>query len=141
MYNWYLQAITRAKSKKSKHEHVLEPIYVLCSALVKNLYQGKIDAKSVEQILANEKEIGNRKTESASDDDVIYVGSSTDLPNNDATNIQILKELTQYSQHLPPETANAYKAIFARITEIRNADTKGLHHRPVYRVTYPTICL
>lgn len=123
MYHWYLQAIKQAKN--SKFDKVLEPIYIFCSTLVKNLYRGKLDAKSVELLLANEKEIN---TESASEDDIIYMGSSTDIEPN------VAKELSQYSQHLSPDIANAYHAIFQRIMDIRNADTKGWHHRPVYRV-------
>lgn len=116
----------------------LEPIYIFCSFLAKDLYHGRLEPKTVEQLLANEKEISTKKTDATSDDEVIYVGSSMDMMNSYDTqspNNQVLKELNQYTGHLPAETARAYNGIFQRITDIRTADTKGWHHRPVYRVT------
>lgn len=133
-----MQAIRRTKSKNGRHDHVIEPIYIFCSALVKFFYRGKIDAKTVQEYLSKEKSLQQQEV----DPDVVYIGSSNA---DDATTSQeqqqpnsaadkLLSGLNQYTAHLPVDTANAYNAIFNRIAEIRVADSKGWHHRPIYRV-------
>jgi hypothetical protein len=98
---------------------------------VKDLYHGRLDPRSVEGLL---NEISHKKLGTSSDYDVV-ASSSAEAANGESNN-QILKELHQYTQHLPIETANAYNMIFIRITDIKNADAKGWQHRPVYRVSF-----
>ncbi|GAN06215.1 hypothetical protein MAM1_0115c05695 [Mucor ambiguus] len=151
--DWYLQAIRRTKLKNGRHEHVLEPIYNFCSALVKFLHQGKIDATTVleflnkEQLLQQASSLKQQREEK--DSDVVHMGSSVDnmvvvqtqeqqprpAPSSSATD-RVLNELTIFSEHLPNNTANAYNSIFKRLVEIRAADSKGLHHRVIYRMAW-----
>lgn len=147
MLDWYLQAIRRTKPKNGRHEHVLEPIYNFCSALVKFLYQGKMDASTVLVFLNKEKSLqqaSSLKQQEDGDSDVVYMGSSADTmsavpqeqrPAPSSAINRVSNELKMHSAHLPDDTANAYNSIFKRITEIRAADSKGWHHRPVYRVS------
>jgi hypothetical protein len=134
--NWYLQAIRRAKSKNEGHDYVLEPIYIFCSALVKYLYAGKLDAKSVMEFLDKEKDLQKNNVDDNADQEIIYLGNNVDNVNSDQASPSnfLMSELNQQTQHLPMDTANAYNAIFKRITDIRATDIKGWHHRPVYRV-------
>ncbi|KAG1115147.1 hypothetical protein G6F42_014009 [Rhizopus arrhizus] len=146
--DWYLQAIRRTKPKNGRHEHVLEPIYNFCSALVKFLYQGKMDASTVLVFLNKEKSLqqaSSLKQQEDGDSDVVYMGSSADTmsavpqeqrPAPSSAINRVSNELKMHSAHLPDDTANAYNSIFKRITEIRAADSKGWHHRPVYRIAW-----
>ncbi|KAK4510606.1 uncharacterized protein ATC70_005037 [Mucor velutinosus] len=154
--DWYLQAIRRTKLKNGRHEHVLEPIYNFCSALVKFLYQGKIDANTVleflnkEQLLQQASSLKQQQQQGEKDPDVVFMGSSADnmavvppqeqqqqrpAPSTSATD-RVLNELAIFSGYLPVDTANAYNSIFKRLVEIRAADSKGLHHRVIYRMAW-----
>lgn len=132
-----MQAIRRTKFKNGRHNHVLEPIYIFCSALVKYLYAGKLDAKSVTKFLANERDLQNSSTDQDANQEVIYLGSNVDHSSSDqvSPNNLLLTELNQQTAHLPVDTAKAYNAILLRLTDIKTEDVKGWHHRPVYRVS------
>ncbi|KAI8639579.1 hypothetical protein BD408DRAFT_371457 [Parasitella parasitica] len=138
--HWYLQAICRTKPKNGRHDHVLEPIYIFYSALVKFLYQGQIDSKTALDFLFKEKSLQGPEEK---DVEVVHVGNHADGVTAvvqeqrpvSATD-KVLNDLKQHSAHLPVDTANAYNAIFKRITDIRTADSKGWHHRPIYRIAW-----
>ncbi|CEP09034.1 hypothetical protein, partial, partial [Parasitella parasitica] len=137
---WYLQAICRTKPKNGRHDHVLEPVYIFYSALVKFLYRGKIDAKTALDFLFKEKSL-----QEPEEKDPNVVHASNLVEGNIATaqeqrpvsaTDRLLNDLKRHSAYLPVDTANAYNAIFKRITDIRAADSKGWHHRPIYRIAW-----
>ncbi|KAL9554649.1 hypothetical protein MBANPS3_002732 [Mucor bainieri] len=162
--DWYLQAIRRTKLKNGRHEHVLEPIYNFCSALVKFLHQGKMEAAAVLDFLNKEQLVQQASTlkqqqrqQDDKDPDVVYMGSSTDnmaavqdqqqqqqprpaaassSSSSSAVTDRVLNELIQFSAYLHADRANAYNAIFKRLVQVRAADSKGLHHRVIYRMAW-----
>jgi hypothetical protein len=105
---------------------------------VKYLYAGKLDAKSVIEFLDKERELQKKSIDNNTDQEVVYLGSNVvDNSTHDqaaSSSNLLMSELSQKTTHLPTDTANAYNAIFKRITDIKAADNKGWHHRPVYRV-------
>lgn len=125
-----MQAIKRTKFRKSKQDQQFEPIYIFCSYLVKYLHDGKLEAKDVLELLANEKALHKSPlTVQDSDPDIVFVGTGADI-----TNSTISQELLSQSTHLSGETAHAYNAVFERLLEIRGVDSKNWQHRAIYRV-------
>lgn len=89
------------------------------------------------ELLAIEKAVHkNPVTVQDPDQDVIFVGTSTDIANS-AT----LPRLPPQSAHLPLETAHAYNAVFQRLLEIRGVDSKSWQHRAIYRVNWRPLSL
>lgn len=131
----YLQAIRRTNSKQGKHDQDLESIYIFCSYLVKYFYQGKLEAADVQEFLARERALHHVQTkENVAEQEVVYLGSNigTNIAENSSL---LLKELKLQSGHLLEESADAYNAIFLRLSEMRIADNKSWQHRTIYRVS------
>lgn len=124
------------------------------------MYQGKIDANTALEFLNKEQLLQQasslKQQQEDKDSDVVYIGSSTDnmavVPTQEQQQQQqqkqqqrpassisatdrVLNELATFSEYLPLDTAKAYNSIFKRLVEIRAADSKGLHHRVIYRVS------
>jgi hypothetical protein len=139
----YLQAIKRdLHQQQGDHDIDLEPLYTLCTALVKYLYNGKIEAAVVQECLEKEKELYNQRVKENSE---TVVNAEVHPINNGSKpmdGVAIVNDDTTarespfvYSMHLPNDAACAYNGIFDRLSELRKMDKKKWHHRIVYRVS------
>lgn len=104
--------------------------------MVKYFYQGKLEAADVQEFLARERALHNVQTkDNVAEQEVVFLGNSTDA--GIAENSSLLsKELKLQSGYLSEESANAYNAIFLRLSEMRIADNKSWQHRTIYRVSH-----
>ncbi|KAI9260891.1 hypothetical protein EDC94DRAFT_610142 [Helicostylum pulchrum] len=131
---WYMKAISRASSKSGKHELDFDPIYIFCSYLVKYFYQGKLQTKDVEELLAAESLL-HKNPHNAADQDIIFLGSSNDRTFADKCST-LFEELDQQTGHLPADCALMYNAIFIKLSEMRVNDSKNSQHRTIYRMAW-----
>ncbi|KAI9264814.1 hypothetical protein BY458DRAFT_513660 [Sporodiniella umbellata] len=114
--DWYMKAIEESKKENPK-DFLVEPVYILCAALVKYLFKGEISASTVMEYLSKERALSQTLSVEgphAGDDDLIQTGR----------------------EHLPPDVAIAYEYIFKRLLDLVISDTKGWQHRPVYRLAW-----
>ncbi|KAI7893343.1 uncharacterized protein EV154DRAFT_501727 [Mucor mucedo] len=133
---WYLQAIRRTNSKQGKHDQDLESIYIFCSYLVKYFYQGKLEAADVQEFLARERALHHVQTkDNVAEQEVVFLENSTDAVIAENSSL-LSKELKLQSGYLSEESANAYNAIFLRLSEMRIADNKSWQHRTIYRIAW-----
>jgi hypothetical protein len=94
-----------------------------------------LEAKDVIELLENEKALHKSpNTEEEADQEVMILGSSSDIKNAGKSSA-VLQELLSQLSHLPIETANAYNLVFQRLSEIRGVDSKNWQHRAIYRVS------
>ncbi|KAI8967147.1 hypothetical protein BDF20DRAFT_901944, partial [Mycotypha africana] len=115
---YYLQAIKKAKpKKKEKREPIVEPVYLFYSTLLKQLFKQQMSPECVREWIAQEKK----------------VSFCTPKPVESAAAAAAAATTTEVEK----ESERAvYDMILQRLNDIRAFDTKGWHHRPLYRIAW-----
>ncbi|KAI8985349.1 hypothetical protein BDB01DRAFT_787727 [Pilobolus umbonatus] len=122
--DWFLESIRRAIRQQQSEDTLIESAYMLYSALVKYLYESKIEPEVVEDYIRKEK--ASHKT----DHPDIHAGEH---PGDMPMHLSYQLESASEANGVLNIKAKAYRLILDRLEELKRMDKKNWHHRPIYR--------
>ncbi|KAI8378602.1 hypothetical protein BD560DRAFT_389864 [Blakeslea trispora] len=131
---WYLKLISRVRRTNERKDQ--EPVYVLYSALVKYLFQNKINVETALYYIFAERSIHSKKNPTNKSISDPATSESNNCPDRKTSTNIWATELKQYTSHLSPDIAHVYNTIFQRLMDIRSADAKMPYHNAVYRIAW-----
>ncbi|KAI8080754.1 uncharacterized protein B0P05DRAFT_72267 [Gilbertella persicaria] len=131
--SWYLKSVSCTKFKNERKEQ--ESVYVFYSALVKYLYQGKIDAQTVESYISAEHSLKKANTTNV-DQGIDQNIFEPTYHEGSLNNNQLMIPTTNLAIHLPSDVAHAYDLILQRLMSIRSIDSKTWFHNAIYRIAW-----
>ncbi|KAI8145939.1 hypothetical protein BJV82DRAFT_29849 [Fennellomyces sp. T-0311] len=135
---WYREAVQKSPAKSGSHgnqEKILEPQYKLYSALVKYLYEGKIQPSDVSNYLDNWPSEQPPVETAYQQQQPSAIGDTGLTINSDGLVVPSQSMLSEVTPAQRPHGTGSdpYDTIYSRLEEVRRSDKRKWHHRPIYR--------